>query len=325
MGTIPRKNFLNVPAAVFKSAFSGVADDKLKTALAKGMSLVFEKLSVEMRGILAWLETNSLINPDPQIYKSVTVYNPDDGNSFVNMNVDDAGSDTLWLSADNGDNQIIAVVHPPSVASQAILRLLTPSARIDFFVSEDTDSAYLEVIGQQAVSPTPFARIEAESGSIDFQLHGGGAFGLAHQTLADSDQCNAFWRAGDAAASGFVGANATPSAASLQIVLDSDEGVFGINATTAHVILDHGGYSAFSAEDTGGFLELNSPNGARIFMQARDAGATKEATIYMRESDNDPGALANNAAIFCKDNGAGKTQLCVRFPTGAVQVLATEP
>lgn len=41
---------------------------------------------------------------------------------------------------------------------------------------------------------------------------------------------------------------------------------------------------------------------------------------------SDPSApAANNAVLYAKDNGSGKTQLCVRFPTGAVQVLATEP
>lgn len=40
----------------------------------------------------------------------------------------------------------------------------------------------------------------------------------------------------------------------------------------------------------------------------------------------DPAApAANNAIIFCRDNGSGKTQICVLFPTGAVQVVATEP
>ncbi|MGE9271627.1 MAG: hypothetical protein ACQKBU_12550 [Verrucomicrobiales bacterium] len=34
---------------------------------------------------------------------------------------------------------------------------------------------------------------------------------------------------------------------------------------------------------------------------------------------------ANTARIFAKDNGSGKTQLCVLFNTGAVQVIATEP
>jgi hypothetical protein len=32
----------------------------------------------------------------------------------------------------------------------------------------------------------------------------------------------------------------------------------------------------------------------------------------------------NRARLFVRDNGVGKTQLCVRFPTGAVQVLATQ-
>lgn len=40
----------------------------------------------------------------------------------------------------------------------------------------------------------------------------------------------------------------------------------------------------------------------------------------------DPSAPSSNIGLlYARDNGAGKTQLCVRFPTGAVQVLATEP
>jgi hypothetical protein len=38
-----------------------------------------------------------------------------------------------------------------------------------------------------------------------------------------------------------------------------------------------------------------------------------------------PARAANRARLFIKDNGAGKTQLCVRFNTGAVQVVATQP
>jgi hypothetical protein len=40
----------------------------------------------------------------------------------------------------------------------------------------------------------------------------------------------------------------------------------------------------------------------------------------------DPSAPAtNNAAVYVRDNGSGKTQLVVRFPTGAIQVISTEP
>lgn len=34
---------------------------------------------------------------------------------------------------------------------------------------------------------------------------------------------------------------------------------------------------------------------------------------------------ANSARLYVKDNGSGKSQLCVRFASGAVQVIATEP
>lgn len=41
---------------------------------------------------------------------------------------------------------------------------------------------------------------------------------------------------------------------------------------------------------------------------------------------SDPSAPATNyGRLYFRDNGAGKTQLVVRFPTGAVQVIATEP
>ena len=40
----------------------------------------------------------------------------------------------------------------------------------------------------------------------------------------------------------------------------------------------------------------------------------------------DPAAPAtDNARLYARDNGAGKTQIVVRFPTGAIQVIATEP
>jgi hypothetical protein len=39
----------------------------------------------------------------------------------------------------------------------------------------------------------------------------------------------------------------------------------------------------------------------------------------------DPAASANTGRLYAKDNGSGKTQLVVRFGSGAVQVIATEP
>lgn len=48
--------------------------------------------------------------------------------------------------------------------------------------------------------------------------------------------------------------------------------------------------------------------------EGRPATASPDAPI-------DPGT----GTWFFRDNGAGKSQFCVRFPSGAVQVLATEP
>lgn len=48
--------------------------------------------------------------------------------------------------------------------------------------------------------------------------------------------------------------------------------------------------------------------------------------IELRERAVDaPAPSTNFARIYLKDNGAGKTQLLVRFATGAIQVLSTEP
>jgi len=34
---------------------------------------------------------------------------------------------------------------------------------------------------------------------------------------------------------------------------------------------------------------------------------------------------SNHAKLFVRGNGSGKTQLCVRFHTGSVKVLAVQP
>jgi hypothetical protein len=48
--------------------------------------------------------------------------------------------------------------------------------------------------------------------------------------------------------------------------------------------------------------------------------------LELAEQSSDPAAPGlNRGRLYTRDNGAGKTQLCVRFNTGAVQVLATEP
>ncbi|HFD38530.1 MAG TPA: LamG domain-containing protein [Anaerolineae bacterium] len=53
--------------------------------------------------------------------------------------------------------------------------------------------------------------------------------------------------------------------------------------------------------------------------------APVSGAILMDEISTPTAPPSNHVVWFARDNGSGKTQLCARFPTGAVQVIATEP
>lgn len=82
----------------------------------------------------------------------------------------------------------------------------------------------------------------------------------------------------------------------------------------------------FEALTAGGRIQFGS-GAALDAALARVAAAIIGVTSTFEFTEiADPAAGATNTArLYAKDNGAGKTQLVVRFPTGAVQVLATEP
>jgi hypothetical protein len=55
------------------------------------------------------------------------------------------------------------------------------------------------------------------------------------------------------------------------------------------------------------------------------AGKVFTTKFYeLKESGTPTAPGTNKARLFIRDNGSGKTQLCVRFHTGAVKVLATQ-
>lgn len=67
-------------------------------------------------------------------------------------------------------------------------------------------------------------------------------------------------------------------------------------------------------------------NGAITLSDAVLINGSGAGTAYIegREQTADPAAPgADRYRLYCKDNGAGKTQLCVMFSDGAVHVLAT--
>lgn len=112
----------------------------------------------------------------------------------------------------------------------------------------------------------------------------------------------------------------------------------------AAVSIDATGAGASSSGRAGitCFFDKTNTNGAQIELIA---GGSQQSVLYVtqdgahlvgggggspvldfNEVSSAPAAPpANEARLYCRDNGSGKTQLVVRFPTGAVQVLATEP
>jgi hypothetical protein len=55
------------------------------------------------------------------------------------------------------------------------------------------------------------------------------------------------------------------------------------------------------------------------------SGSTTDQVLVLPKVAEPAAPPGNGAAIYVRDNGSGKNQLCVRFPTGSVQILATEP
>jgi Pectate lyase superfamily protein len=55
------------------------------------------------------------------------------------------------------------------------------------------------------------------------------------------------------------------------------------------------------------------------------ASITSTGAFKLLEQTDPTAPATNNALLYAKDNGSGKTQIVARFPTGAVQVIATEP
>lgn len=53
--------------------------------------------------------------------------------------------------------------------------------------------------------------------------------------------------------------------------------------------------------------------------------STGGAAIQFTEMSAPSAGASDTARLFCRDNGSGKSQLCVIFATGAIQVVATEP
>lgn len=131
------------------------------------------------------------------------------------------------------------------------------------------------------------------------------------------------------------------------IVMQSNVIILDLSVSGKLLILTKDEGSGFPV--TKGGLEVRTQNQSGIFIRTHDLGTPTNplmefinsstgqlAGIYslllklssyidVTEMATPPAPAANIARLFVKDNGAGKTQLCVRFNTGAVQIISTEP
>lgn len=91
------------------------------------------------------------------------------------------------------------------------------------------------------------------------------------------------------------------------------------STTASAVIILSGGSSG-----TAGVRITNGP--LEIWDNYLFLKSTTDGGIYLREQSPVPAApAANQVVIYSDDNGAGKTRLMARFPTGAAQQIAIEP
>lgn len=107
---------------------------------------------------------------------------------------------------------------------------------------------------------------------------------------------------------GFVaGRNGGVSGHSILVNTNSADGCIGFSGSAANM-----GDVAIGRADTALMKLVNAP-------------AAEGAGIEFTEMTAPAAGASNTARLFCRDNGSGKSQLCVIFATGAVQVIATEP
>ncbi len=98
----------------------------------------------------------------------------------------------------------------------------------------------------------------------------------------------------------------------------------GFNASSSQVSI--GGYGQSSS-----LTFFASTGGSTIYMRGYNGSIDMNGELWVKdkielnEISEPSGAPVNRAYLFLRDNGAGKTQLCVKFASGAVQVLAVQP
>jgi hypothetical protein len=133
-----------------------------------------------------------------------------------------------------------------------------------------------------------------------------------------------------------VGLHALNNAGTLPALIGQSQanstGVLGVSGLSAPTAKPKTGVYGYANQDnTASAVYGLSPLGVGIRGHSASGYAGYfEGRVYtnafyeLGEVVNPAPPLANRARLFVRDNGAGKTQLCVRFRTGGVHIIKTE-
>jgi hypothetical protein len=166
-------------------------------------------------------------------------------------------------------------------------------------------NSYYGVLGQSGSS----AGVGGISGSsIGVAGTSGSSIGVQGYSTATDQPASLGWTAGNSTGVQGASGGSLPAA-------KAKTGVFG--------------YAAQDSNSKGVWGE--SPSGLGVYGKTSTGyGGFFEGKVYTTKwyeltvISPPPNPVANRARLFLKDNGQGKTQLCVKFANGTVKVLATE-
>jgi hypothetical protein len=147
------------------------------------------------------------------------------------------------------------------------------------------------------------------TGSVGVYGESGSTSGVSGQNSSSTEPAVSGWALGNAA------------------------GVFGLSGNLAHAAKAKTGVYGYAAQDNFSRGVIGeSPAGIGLYgISSTGYGVYAAGKVYttkwyeLTEISAPAAPGANRARLFARVNGLGKTQLCVRFQSGAVQVIKTEP
>lgn len=111
-----------------------------------------------------------------------------------------------------------------------------------------------------------------------------------------------------------------------RVRIDGQNGVFYLGSGVADPVMFFANDGALGLRMSAPFLRPNANNTTDLGTDAnRFRNEYLSGFVSLGEISDPAAPGADTARLFVRDNGSGKSQLCIRFATGAVQVISTEP